>query len=216
MRITSLYFCCLCTAWTKSEPPLCSHCWNLFFQHQNGVHWRRVKQLSVISLVEWGESFELANRTLVYHLKESRNPNDFFEFARLLILRLPKELLEDSLFIPIPSSTGRRHSTLLASALSQLTGRPVAELLKLNGNTPTRQPGLSRAERKKRSFTIANPGDNLPYYKTVLLVDDVVTTGASLLGAQIALEALDQSPERVLGLALFDRVLRTTFAPFAL
>lgn len=144
---------------------------------------------------------------LVYNLKESRTSflAKFLSEGILSKFWNRWSPLEEVVLIPIPSSTGRRHSLRLARSLGELTGFPVMEVLSLSCGEPQR--GKRIEERLRREFHVV-PQANLQNYKTVLLIDDVTTTGASLRAAQKAL------PKGLscIGLTAFYRTLSTNLA----
>ncbi len=95
----------------------------------------------------------------------------------------PADLLAAATLIPVPAHPGRRrargidHARLLADAVSQRTGRPVAGVLR-RGRDRAHQLDASRDERLRAGrfdvqVTQMPPGD-------LVLVDDVHTTGATL------------------------------------
>ncbi len=144
---------------------------------------------------------------LVYNLKESRTSFLANFLSEGILSKFWNRLgpLEDVVLIPIPGSTGRKHSLRLARSLGDLTGFPVREELRFRGGEPQR--GKKIEERLRREFHRV-PKLILQNYKTVLLIDDVATTGASLRAAQKAL------PEglRCIGLTAFYRALSTDLA----
>ncbi|MEX1113066.1 MAG: ComF family protein, partial [Patescibacteria group bacterium] len=91
----------------------------------------------------------------------------------------------DLVLVPVPlhprrlRSRGHNQSALLAGALAAATGLPVSSGLIRCHRTRT-QTGLGRAERRRNvagAFAWTGP---LPANRTVVLVDDVYTTGATL------------------------------------
>lgn len=93
--------------------------------------------------------------------------------------------LDDALIVPIPTATirlrrrGYDHTRLLARQLSRLLGLPYATALARLGQS--RQVGTKRTERISQlagAFYVKNAG--LIKGAHILLVDDVVTTGATL------------------------------------
>lgn len=96
------------------------------------------------------------------------------------------------LIVPIPTATSRArqrgydHTLLLARALSELTGWPMVEHLRRT--TQARQVGSKRHQRieqLKGAFTPIRT--ELLRGKSVILVDDVVTTGSTLAEAALVL-----------------------------
>lgn len=95
---------------------------------------------------------------------------------------LPAPLLAGATIVPAPLHPHRRRrrgfdqAALIAAALARASGRPLAPCLR-RGGPPTRQLGAARATRVARGrLTISADG---PVPRTVLLVDDVHTTGAT-------------------------------------
>jgi len=98
-------------------------------------------------------------------------------------------LTAQSVFIPIPlhaakfRKRGYNQSFLLAESLAKRFDMQVADCLKRNKPTKT-QVGLSKDDRKQNianAFSLRGDVSNLvKSYKHALLVDDVVTSGATL------------------------------------
>ncbi len=99
----------------------------------------------------------------------------------------------NALLVPIPLSRrryrarGYNQAAVMASALGRTLSRPVSLSLTRTRHTPT-QVGLPRdrrAENVRNAFAWLGPTLDVP----VILVDDVVTTGATLGSAAEALKA---------------------------
>ena len=128
-------------------------------------------------------------RQLVHKLKYK----DRLDVAPLMgswMLRAGRELVEESDFIaPVPLYRSRlwrrrfNQSGLLAARISALSGLCLAEDM-LTRTRPTRsQVGLSTDERRRNvagAFAIGGKWASPVNGKTVLLVDDVITTGATV------------------------------------
>lgn len=107
--------------------------------------------------------------------------------------------------VPVPSDFWRRlergynQTELVTRAVSRLTGYPVERSLKKRYPTPS-QTGLDRRQRRKniaKSFIWR--GGTLTG-KTVVIVDDVTTTGATIAEAARAMRAA--KPKLIYGLVL--------------
>jgi ComF family protein len=106
------------------------------------------------------------------------------------MLPLLASLPENIHIVPVPTSSqrirqrGYDQSVLIAQALARRLQRPVGTFLRRQ--TVTRQLGATRSQRQQqmqRAFeVVTNPGTPL------LLIDDVMTTGATLRAAAGALE----------------------------
>lgn len=144
-------------------------------------------------------------RELIIQFKYQGYTSAAEPLAQLMIraLRQNARLKEPVVFVPIPADFWRRmergyHQTeLVAKALSRDTGYPVAPHLKKIKPTPS-QTELSRGERTRNLrglFAWRGPALN---DTTVILVDDVTTTGATIAEAAKALKAA--APREIYGL----------------
>jgi competence protein ComFC len=117
-------------------------------------------------------------------------------------------LKKDSVFVPIPlhqtkyKRRGYNQAALLAHGLSEKLGVPICNALYRHKKTES-QFGLQRADRLqniKDAFSLDEKEVARLKDKTVFLVDDVVTSGATLSEAAHALKK--QGVQRVYGVAL--------------
>ncbi len=136
--------------------------------------------------------------------------------AGLLLRGLPPNLRFD-VAVPVPlfwwkrMQRGFNQSELLARELSRRSGIPFGDFLRRTRHTPS-QTGLSATARRQNvagAFAV-KPGTVLKGQR-VLLIDDVLTTGATLAAASRALKQAGAARVTVLTLARTDR--RVTFAP---
>jgi predicted amidophosphoribosyltransferase len=110
--------------------------------------------------------------------------------AAIIVANAPAALLAGAL-VPVPLHPARRRarpfnqSALVAAAISKRAGLPVVDCLIRTGSKQT-QVGRARAARLTGAGTIEAAG-RPPL--TALLVDDVVTTGATLGACAAALRA---------------------------
>lgn len=111
----------------------------------------------------------------------------------------------DVIITPIPTATARvrergfDHARLIAKHFATLHNRQIHTSLKRLGQS--RQVGAKRYERQeqlKRSFLVAHPHELRG--KTVILVDDVMTTGATL---ELAAKQLKQAGVRTVCAVVF-------------
>lgn len=146
-------------------------------------------------------------RSIAMRLKYGRK----IALARTMagLMRRPLgELSQDALLVPVPLhrwrlwSRGFNQSLLIARAL----GRPFApDLLRRTRATP-RLKGLNPAERRRtvrNAFAVRDPA--AVKGRDIILVDDVLTTGAT---AEACARALRQAGARQVELIAFARVLR--------
>lgn len=99
-----------------------------------------------------------------------------------LFLRI---VTKESVFIPIPLSSqklrqrGYNQSLLLAKGLAQKFNIPVSDsLLRVKHTKP--QFGLSKGDRKENMQDAFAFKKDAPIYTTAIIIDDVLTTGATL------------------------------------
>ena len=110
------------------------------------------------------------------------------------------------MMVPVPLSKtklrkrGYNQSKILANELAKKFNIPVADVLERNRDTKT-QAGLSRIEKRlnvKNVFEITN--HKFLINKNIFLIDDVVTTGATL--SQAAKLLKENAAKKVIGLTL--------------
>lgn len=210
----------LCLACWKSVPfiadPMCACC-GLPFEYSLGegaLCGGCLKETPPYARARAVFVYNDASRKLVHKLKY----NDQLHLAAVYSVWLAKaagDMLKTcDVIVPVPLSwrrfVGRRYNqaALLAEALSENCGLPVLpDALTRHRHTPP-QTGLSRAQREKN---VAGAFKMNPKYKksvegkTVLLMDDVMTTGATLSHCARALLKAQAKEVNVLTLA------RTTY-----
>lgn len=133
---------------------------------------------------------------IIYSLKYHDQPDIGVFFGRLLAW----DILDSGFFegidciIPVPLAPGRlrergyNQAAMIARGVSSKTGIPVLEthLVRTRENpTQTRQSVRGRFENAERLFEVRHPEELAG--KHVLLVDDVVTTGATIRACADAL-----------------------------
>ena len=113
--------------------------------------------------------------------------------------------------IPAPSSPRHFHdrgfdpATELARCLGSTMEVPIFEILKRHDDSDVFQHALSRDERKSHAEGLFDVIGTIPKGYELVLVDDIVTTGSTLLSAQTALAEAGISVKRAITLA--DRAL---------
>jgi predicted amidophosphoribosyltransferase len=101
-----------------------------------------------------------------------------------MVATAPAGLLpEGAALVPVPTPAGRRrrrgfdHAALLARAVAERTGLPVVACLRRAGRAP-RQAAAGRTARLAEGRVRVEVSGAVP--RSVVLVDDVHTTGATL------------------------------------
>lgn len=123
-----------------------------------------------------------------------------------------RDLLADAdVIVPVPMSRWRlilRHynqAALLAGELSRLTQHPMVALALRRGRRARRQVGLTAAQRRRNvagAFRVPDAQRRKIDGKRVLLIDDVITTGATVEACARALRSAGAVRVDVLALAL--------------
>ena len=113
----------------------------------------------------------------------------------------------ETLIVPIPMSKARKRergynqAELLAKALAEKTSFPgSSEILLKTRNTPSQVSlaGRERLTNLQNSFDVSDP--NRVWGKTILLVDDISTTGTTLCEAARVLK--NSGAKKVIGLVV--------------
>ncbi len=167
--------CVLCSAFSY-DINLCSHCASELYARREPIV-RKENDLIIKSLFAWRQDGLPALRVLVHAMKRHADPKPWNELALWMTEQF--ETRCKRVLVPVPSRSAN-HALGLAMALSRWTGWPVKDRLTLR--TQRSQKTLSRNERKAIRF---EPKAPLQYkeFTNVVIVDDVVTTGATALAA---------------------------------
>ena len=161
------------------------------------------------SVYAYGE-YSGALRKLIHLYKYSRVSPLARPLATLLVRALPRTVRCD-VIVPMPLHWIRRwqrgfnQSQLLAQMLSRRTGLPVSQAVRKRKPTPP-QAGLTSAERRTNvagAFQVSRRKEIEGRH--VLLIDDVLTTGATAGACAAALKRSGASRVTVLTLARVDR-----------
>ena len=134
---------------------------------------------------------DLPENRILYNLKQRHLQNVFDFFARELSESIDAALSQNektsAILVPCPRSAGAKrkngydHTYALCRAISKKSGIPVSSALKRKrgGKMQKRLSGEERRRNIVNRFCIKN-GEDLAG-KTVILFDDVTTTGATIL-----------------------------------
>lgn len=126
-------------------------------------------------------------KELIHGLKFQRTPSAATIVGEAMISTLP-EITEDTIVVPIPTASSRKRqrgydqAVLISRSIARQTGMSVVRALVRTGQT--RQVGSKKADRLnqlKNAYVVVRPGRISGAH--ILLIDDVLTTGATLESA---------------------------------
>jgi ComF family protein len=188
-------YCVACdTALAGNEDTICTSCianlpvtnfWNYSDNPVEKIFWGRVLVENAASFVyfEKGGSFQ----NLLHHLKYKGKKNIGFLLGRTFGLKLINTKFEDiDIIIPVPLHKSRLHkrgfnqSETIAIGLGKTLKKPVnTNLVKRSvaTNTQTNKNRFDRWQNVENAFIVINP--KYLQNKHILIVDDVITTGAT-------------------------------------
>ena len=155
--------------------------------------------------------FDGLMRDLVHGLKFSDRHDGRRLFGRWLMSAGADLIGDADVVIPVPLSRWRlltrrfNQAQILASEVARLSGKPLSAAILIRHRATRQQVGLTRIERKKNvagAFRVTAAGIASVKGKSVLLVDDVITTGATIGAAARALKRAGAARVDVLALAI--------------
>lgn len=185
--------CLICLTPFRTKFGFCPDCAQELYARRDPKV-RDDRKLNVRSLFAWRKDGIFALRWLSASLKHKQNPEPWRELAVWMVdahrpERAPRVL------VPVPGSSKKgNHALGFARAVSEITGWPVLDALEFARDGGL-QKRLSRLLRQKREFRLTEktrlegeaPESVGTKYTPVVIIDDIVTTGATARAAYHAL-----------------------------
>lgn len=146
-----------------------------------------LQKVSLLDSVTATYRFSDSIRGLIHQYKYDGKSFDAKLLVNLMIDRLPDTPLTNLIFLPIPlhekklRERGYNQSALLAKQLSKRSGARYQEGWIVKAESTPSQQGLDRRARLKNlaeAFSLPSPDDIR--HQHIMLIDDVMTTGATL------------------------------------
>jgi len=160
----------------------------------------------VVSYWEFSEDF----RNLIHHLKYHQKPKVGVLLGRYVAGAIAEHWqISEGWLVPVPLHPVRRRergynqSEFIARGISQVSGLPVKTDVLIRSAYTKTQTHLSREERRSNlrdAFTVPRAYHSRLPQQTIILIDDVFTTGATLDSAARSLQGYRASA--IFGLTL--------------
>jgi ComF family protein len=139
--------------------------------------------MKVYALAQYAEPLQTLIRA-----KHWSNRTASYQLGELLWQRSSALCHMADYFVPIPlhwtryAYRGFNQAEVITQVLSKYSGKPIAPLLKRIRKTlfQAQLPVDERASNVKNAFALINQDMNLYYNKHLVLIDDLMTTGATL------------------------------------
>lgn len=187
----SLRCCCHCQASFVSVDVLCSDCWSRLFKSSiSGVRWlyseKNSNYIQVRYLIDWNQDNDALVESLIYALKGGRQMRAFLSLAEKMAINSIKRNQSGvkKIFIPAPSHTEKPdHASRLAEKLAKFFGSQYYQILQNQNSLSQKHLGLN--ERKKTKLILQKQLDFND--QSIIFVDDVVTTGSTIMAAYRAM-----------------------------
>lgn len=190
--------CFVCGAVTRRTDRICPLCWKRFadrtasqvlesksFRHGSN-------KVRVRYLFDWIPDSDPALSKILVGLKGGASPESWKKLAvEFLTHHFANLYLSGGLIIPIPSRNERADH-------AELWGRALSDLMKLRFESPLKHQGLasqkelSAEQRRSIQFDL---GDAVNLGSTVVIVDDIFTTGATTHAAVRAVRSAVKPPK---------------------
>ncbi len=183
--------CAFCHRATMDKTDLfCENCWQKLVRHRRKATFPLLIQgQRVYPLFIWSEE-NLILEKLLYALKGGGLSLAFDRLVTLFLFAYGEEFknYSDLVFVPVPPTLSKKfqdHAYCLAETMARKTQGEIKGLLKWV-NKETSQKWLRKKERLNLKMEKVSPIKTLEQ-KRIIIIDDVVTTGATIRAASEAL-----------------------------
>jgi competence protein ComFC len=203
----------LCGDCEDSMPPAngprCDRCWSPLTK--SGVCSEAAYHAATLDRLRSVFRYEADARHLVHKLKYGGQSSLAPDLARLMADAMQRHGLEPDALVPVPLTSQRRRirgynqAGLIAREISKFTNVPVREALQRKGHSNTQASSQSAEQRRQNVsgvFSLVKGADVAG--ASLLLIDDVATTGATLGACAAILKAADAAEVAALTLARED------------
>ena len=196
--------CCVCgEVLSRQEQDMCLDCLyklpkieKIHLSELEKVFWGRFDVERVAAYIYYQK--ESPYNRLLHKMKYGNHPEVGMRLALMAAEQLSKEGFFDGIdaIVPLPLSKKKRRQRgynqcdYIAEGLSQTTGIPVLKDCVVRNKSNETQTHKTRDERWRNVegiFSLANP--ELIEGKHILLIDDILTTGATLTNCAIAIKS---------------------------
>jgi ComF family protein len=156
-------------------------------------------------------AFDEASKHLVHMLKYQDTPEAGHAMARMMAGAGRSVLAEADYLVPVPLHKRRlwqrrfNQAALLAFEISRISGKPCKTEMLVREKPTRQQVGLSANDRRKnvgRAFAVPAEQQAFVHGKTIVLIDDVRTTGATANACASALKSAGAAKIHLLTFAL--------------
>jgi ComF family protein len=176
----------LCSGCQNRVSAISERCYKCLALSPDSLTCQKCRRGSPLTSVRAATGYGDVTKDLIWKLKFHHARAAIRPMTQLMTSRLLFD--ENTLLIPVPTATGRvrqrgyDQAELLCRAVAQRTRLPYRALLQRHGQS--RQVGTSRADRAAhlaKAFRVPSP--RIVAGRHIVLVDDVLTTGATLESA---------------------------------